>query len=304
MKDIDIKGFDALLKKMGVTEITQLEESSLSAEQTKDLESSEGLEYKVEDIEGDENGLMYIDGKPVVIFIKNCYSAADQLRNNPKGKGVTRYHVIYDCQTIQDQIRKNRYSSRYHFTASTTGEFDMWGTSSGGWNKIKRTFGGGFEKVEKAKIGICQNCLKALDYKSCNSTSKSSYISELREQFSIKDFFKNFSQGIRRSQRPKYSDHINKAPIYTAEYRRKSRLLKISVGYKCEGCGVNMSEESDRTRLLHCDHEDGDITNNNDGNLRILCIPCHRSLGENKTVGNQIDYNKCQQIRSSQGIKT
>ena len=86
MKAINKKGFDVLLKKMGITEITQLEESSLSVKQTKDLESSRGLEYRVEDIEGDENGLMYIDGKPVVIFIKNSYSAADQLRNDPKGK--------------------------------------------------------------------------------------------------------------------------------------------------------------------------------------------------------------------------
>ena len=141
------------------------------------------------------------------------------------------------------------------------------------------------------------------DYNKCNKTERYGKVLEWREEFSIKDFFNNFSQRI--TERPKYSDQNMRPPVYNHEFRRYSRKKKEELGYICDkskkGCGVDLSMCSDRTKLLHCDHEDGDITNNRPRNLRILCISCHRNHGRNPVVGSQQDYLKCEEYRKQQG---
>jgi len=298
---VNFKELNDLIKKLGAAPSSiNLNNHNLTPAQMGDLKSSKGLEYKIDDIEGDENGLMYIAGDPVVVFIQDSYSSADDLRNNPKGKGVTRFHIAYDCETIQQKVRENRYNSRYHFTKSTRGEFDMYGIKGKSFfNKVRQVFGGGKVKVEKAKIGICQNCLKSIDYKDYYKCDVPKEIIKWREEFLIQDFFDNFSQRI--TERPRYSDQTLRAPIYTAEYRRLAKQKKIRLGYKCEGCGVDLSNSPDRTKLLHCDHENGDITDNRPRNLRILCISCHRKHGYNPLVGSQQDYLKCEEYRKQQG---
>lgn len=300
---VNFKELDNLIKKLGAIDSSiNLNNHNLTPEQVGDLISSKGLEYSMDDIEGDENGLMYIAGDPVVVFIQDSYNSADDLRNKPKGKGMYRFHINYDCETIQQQITRNRYNSRYHFTKSTRGEFDMYGVRGKGFfNRVKQAFGGK-EKVEKAQIGVCENCLKSINYKDYNKYSKTERdgkVFEWRKEFSIKDFFDNFSQRI--TERPKYSDQILRPPVYNNEFRRFGMKKKEQLGYTCEACGVDLSMCSDRTKLLHCDHEDGDITNNRPRNLRILCIPCHRNLGGNRRVGSQQDYLKCEEYRKQQG---
>ena len=45
-------------------------------------------------------------------------------------------------------------------------------------------------------------------------------------------------------------------------------------GYKCSECGVG-NEYNHKRLVLECDHIDGDHTNQNEKNLRLLCPNCH-----------------------------
>ena len=51
------------------------------------------------------------------------------------------------------------------------------------------------------------------------------------------------------------------------------RFIAERRGYKCEVCGI--SEWAGKKLSLHCDHIDGDPSNNHPTNLRLICPNCH-----------------------------
>jgi len=52
----------------------------------------------------------------------------------------------------------------------------------------------------------------------------------------------------------------------------KKHLIKKK-GYKCENCGL--TEWQKQSIVLEVHHEDGDRTNNDFSNLKLLCCNCH-----------------------------
>lgn len=59
-------------------------------------------------------------------------------------------------------------------------------------------------------------------------------------------------------------------------YKRSNRMKKHLVrdrGHKCESCGL--TEWLKKPIPLEVDHADGDRTNNDPSNLRLLCCNCH-----------------------------
>ena len=203
---INFKPLDDVREKMGAKKTAiEIGEYKLNPEDLKKIKSSEGLERTVEDIEGDGNGLMYIANIPVVIFIQDTYSSVDKLRNDPHGPGVYRFHIIYDCPTLQDKIRRGTYL-RYHFTASTEGKFDVFGRN-GKHEFIRRV-----KKwmpwskavpVKGAELAVCQNCLQAIDYNDFRKKFDQKDARKWRGDFSIKHFFDTYAQGFTHEERPK-----------------------------------------------------------------------------------------------------
>lgn len=57
----------------------------------------------------------------------------------------------------------------------------------------------------------------------------------------------------------------------------KNYLLDIN-DYKCSSCGYN-TPHPDNSTILEIDHIDGDSTNNQFNNLRVLCPNCHALTG-------------------------
>jgi predicted RNA-binding Zn-ribbon protein involved in translation (DUF1610 family) len=64
------------------------------------------------------------------------------------------------------------------------------------------------------------------------------------------------------------------------------RTLGEKRGYHCEECGIDKHNE--KILVLECDHIDGDHTNNNIDNLRLICPNCHSQSSnyKNKNRGN------------------
>ena len=63
------------------------------------------------------------------------------------------------------------------------------------------------------------------------------------------------------------------------------RTLAELRGYACEVCGI--SEHNGKPLKLECDHIDGDHTNNEIRNLRLICPNCHSQTDtyKNKNAG-------------------
>ena len=67
--------------------------------------------------------------------------------------------------------------------------------------------------------------------------------------------------------------------------KRRERLLKES-NYKCSQCGYDKTRPDGKT-ILEIDHVDGDPSNNNKSNLRVLCPNCHALTPTYRNWGNR-----------------
>ena len=85
----------------------------------------------------------------------------------------------------------------------------------------------------------------------------------------------------------------NSAPInmYSKDFKLTSKETKAKKSYKCEECGINMSEKKHQ-KYCHTHHVDGDKSNNSSSNLQVLCIGCHAKQPVHAHVKNNPDYRK------------
>jgi len=285
---------DSLINKMKATEVRWKSSGRLTNLQLQKLSSIEGLERTLEDIEMDEHGLMYIDGQPVILFIKDTWNTVDMLNHDPKGRNRIRFHVTGDCTTMETMKKKKRYD-RYTFTANQGGKFLLFARKEKYSNqKVKVT----------AELAICMNCLIRLKYKGSGHDGVGKPNKETRvakEKFNIKNFFENFVQTL--ISKPKYSEISYPEPEYTAEFEMIKNKLKSAWKYKCSKCKVDLSLLSYK-HMLHCHHIDGNPGNNNEHNLEVLCICCHAAQGYHliKPKKMREQYEKCKEIKLSQNI--
>lgn len=197
-------------------------------------ELEQGKDVELKDVEI-ESGLLSYKGRHVTLYIKANGTSA-------------KFHVS-DCSTLQ-RMRANGRFERYVVTNNTSGEF------------IVSTLNG----ERKARLDVCQNCLKKLNYKGCNTATD---IGSIVINFNMAEFFATYSS---------FFPHMPTRLAETAESGYSDDWSKISSHYRveknfeCEECKVNM--RSNRA-LLHVHHISGVKSDNRPSNLRALCIDCH-----------------------------
>lgn len=298
--EIQFHGLENLIKKMGATKIPW----ELSQEISK-IDVQGPIEHKdktlttvLDDFEMDDLGIMYKDGRAWILHIKEPKSATiDDLENNPKiSEDVPRYHIIGNCRTLEDMKRRNR-KDRYVTTDILKESFEVYGYEK----KSKFYFATGRQElVTDVKLGVCINCLKKVNHNQIKIKKDDKTNLQWREEFDVEKWFKNNIQ--EKFLKPKYSTKNYPKPGYNAEFDRKKRQLKIDCNWKCSNCELDCSDIINRN-LIHCDHVSGVTGDNSDENLRVLCIDCHRHLGQNKTVGTKEDFNKCIKLKNIQEKK-
>ena len=97
---------DILINKMGAHKIKWASGVKSKKIQIQKLLSVEGVEAKLEDIQMDEYGFMYLKGQQVILFIKDQWIDADTIKNYPKGERAYRFHVVGNCETIKQMQKK------------------------------------------------------------------------------------------------------------------------------------------------------------------------------------------------------
>ena len=81
---------------------------------------------------------------------------------------------------------------------------------------------------------------------------------------------------------------------YTRDWEYISRELREKHNYTCENCGLKLEDDYDK-QFMHVHHISGDKTNNDERNLKCLCLYCHAHVDDHHyrrlTRGaNKINY--------------
>ncbi len=225
-------------------------------------ELEKGKDVELKDVEI-ESGLLSYKGRHVTLYIKANGASA-------------RFHVS-DCSTLQSMRTSGRFE-RYVVTNNTSGEFVV---DSG-------------HGETKARLKVCQNCLRKLNYKGCNTTT---HIAPIVQNFNMAEFFATYSS---------FFPHMPSRLAETAESGYSDDWSKISSHYRveknfeCEECKVNM--RSNRA-LLHVHHVNGVKSDNRPSNLRALCIDCHskQPMHEHMALSHR-ERQTINDLRKQQGL--
>lgn len=193
-----------------------------------------------------------IEFTPDGIFLKDSNDGSKQQiflykRNyHLQAYGKPRFH-IRQCQMIQSFINSGTFRAEYR-RANT--------------NVVKVRDMDDLDKdKDVANLPLCQFCLNmAKDAYSGMTTS---------------DFVKILEQANEASEK----DNDTEIDIfgYTKDWESVSRAYRELKEYRCDKCGVQITEPFDYY-LMHVHHKDGDKTNNKNSNLRCLCIECHSTI--------------------------
>jgi hypothetical protein len=195
----------------------------------------------LEEVSVSKQGLLTYKGRKVAAYIRD-----QRMGINYYTKTSTyRYHLC-DCSTLHAMRAAGR-EKRYFVTKRKDG-----------WFKVNDLSGWKPRKLE-AKLELCQNCIHELRMRHLYFTP-----------FSLADYFDKHESYVPKTI-TRYETH-KRIQTYTPEQEDISREYKKAAKHSCQCCGVNCASDPS---LLNLHHVDGDPSNNNHDNLRVLCIDCH-----------------------------
>ncbi|EPF1752797.1 HNH endonuclease [Vibrio alginolyticus] len=225
-------------------------------------ELEQGKDVELKDVEL-ESGLLSYKGRHVTLYIKANGSSA-------------RFHVS-DCKTLQSMRASGRFE-RYVVTNNTSGEFIV----DSGYGETK------------ARLKVCQNCLRKLNYKGCNTTTD---ISSIVRTFDMGEFFSTYSS---------FFPHMPSRQAETAETGYSEDWTKVSSHYRvekdftCEQCNVKLRAHR---HLLHVHHISGVKSDNRPKNLKALCIDCHsKQPMHSRMAVSHSERQLINKLRNEQGL--
>ncbi len=254
--NIDFGSLDTLLQRMGAKEVNwDISGTKLPERQALRAQLAGGKEIKLDEV-ANLGGLLAFNGEQVLLYIKDTRVSKEKLLNKPED--YSKFHFA-ECKTIKDMRRGKRFS-RYHVTQRFDGKFNCtW------FNEDTRESGDIL-----AELKVCMNCLKLLNWEGYTETKTKAEKTEIRDSFDIPYFLRLYETVF--YSKPSSNEFTPVRSTYVADWRQKSENYRSSQRWRCEECGVNLSNHK---KLLHTHHIDGCLANNSFANLKALCVLCH-----------------------------
>ncbi len=124
----------------------------------------------------------------------------------------------------------------------------------------------------EADLIVCKNCLKEIAWDGYGTNSQIGTRNEIAQGFDIAEFLRTYAPLFHT--RPTKTSSTQTTAIYPKDWGKTSRAHRESRKWKCEDCGVDLSQKEHR-KLLHTHHISGDLSNSSSLNLQALCVLCH-----------------------------
>jgi hypothetical protein len=220
-----------------------------------DIALQSGVEISLDELDI-VDGLLSYQGRHVILYIRDHgANVLEAIQVPSKGR---KYHLA-DCETLVGMRAKGRFN-RYVVTQAASGEFEI-----SGYDQASRK-----EITGLARLQVCMNCLKLLNYKSSLIVANG-VRSQIRDAFTLLEFFETYS--TRFKHLPSGLAAKAGASTYTDDWGELSQRLRAESGFTCQDCGVCLEQHR---ALLHVHHVNGIKNDNSRGNLQVLCKDCHR----------------------------
>jgi len=276
-------GLGRLVDAMGATPVPWASTAKSPGELKSVTRLRHGIDVGLDQVTVAGNRVLGFAGRPVLLYIKDTRQDREVLLGNPEK--TKRFHVA-DCDTLETMRHKGRFG-RYVATNNTSGVFRV--DAMDPRTRERREI--------EAPLRVCRNCLEALDFQGYRAASLDRRHAIWRE-FSLAEFFKRHTPRFKGS--PHHTD--NTAPIggYGPDWATTSRRYRELRRWTCEACGVELR---DFPQFLHTHHRDGVTARNAAGNLRALCVLCHRRQPDHHRVHvSREATDTIRRLRKHQGL--
>lgn len=173
-------------------------------------------------------------------------------------KELYKYH-IYKCSTLSKMFSAGR-KHRYKLNSRDDGTFFF----------IFNDYSGRILKEEKnQKLNICKNCLQKFQGRYASDTDVNNFkLKKFHQQ--NKQFFNFDTSKLEKGE--------NATPnYYISNWQNISTQIKTKHNYTCESCFWK-AKDNYQKRFIHTHHQNGDKRNNQNENLKVLCIKCHSEV--------------------------
>jgi len=230
--------------------------------------ASEGIEIPIEDVQVLNDGTHVYKGRRVIVYIRDQEEYAGAI-------SFPKYHLAM-CDTLSRMMLAGRYKKRYVVASREDGLF-----------KINRIRNGKVAESGDKKLDVCQHCLQELSYKGYSGTLSKQARAKTVSSFSLREFFDEYGRSCVWAA-PTYDSTHAPINVYSPNFFRVAKSIKEYRGFRCEEpkCKIDLSALEHR-RFLHAHHLDGDKSDNDPANIRLLCIRCHsKQFGHSHMKGN------------------
>jgi hypothetical protein len=277
---VDLSALNEAVRRMGAADLAvdfQLDRTHTALDPI-DIELGRGIEVDLPEVDS-SHGLLNYKGRQVLLYIADHGAYVSRALEN--GAQGNKYHVAF-CAKLAEMKAGGRYE-RYVATNKLDGEFQISGKD---WQT-------GAQREGFARLKICKLCLQKLNYQGYRQGNRPRIFSE----FSLEEFFATYSSFFPHMPARTTADleqaHTGDWPVVSGRY-------KAERAYRCESCGVDLS---DHRALLQVRHRNGNTSDNREANLQALCLDCLRKLrGTNKQFVSHGDMRTISLLRRTGGV--
>ena len=253
------------------TEVNKMKLDSISKMEILAFED-EGLDTKLDDIYPTDSKELFTVLKDGSVHKTLVYISERPQYYNDRGWDYPKFHM-FDCTTMNN-MRSQKRGDRYRKAAKLNGKFGINIVHSDGEK----------QHIEK-HLEVCGYCLRLYNEHYQEHKTKQTFV--------IKEYL-NKPMVQWKPLITEEEDMTVVPRFYASNWKMISEAIKSQNDYTCQECHVQLKGEM--KRYLHTHHMDANPGNNDQGNLKVVCIACHAEEFQHNHVKTTLDYSRYMEI--------